>query len=113
MKILCYWVYILHCDNGSYYTGYTVNLTKRYQAHVTGTSRCKYTRSFKPLGMAQCWQVRGDKSMAMKMEKFIKQLSKEEKTQFILYPERLAEWFECSPFLFQYNTMSLNEGTPP
>lgn len=29
-----YWVHILHCEN----TGYTINLTKRYEAHLNGTA---------------------------------------------------------------------------
>ena len=34
-----YWVYILYCNNHTYYTGYTNNLEKRYQSHVDGTGR--------------------------------------------------------------------------
>lgn len=88
-----YWVYILHCENNSYYTGYTNDLAKRYQAHVDGTAKCKYTRSFKPLCIAQSWQILDNKSAAMKVEKFIKRLSREEKQKFILRPESLAQHF--------------------
>lgn len=47
-----YWVYMLLCENNTYYTGYTNNLEKRYQSHVGGNGGCKYTRSFKPLKIA-------------------------------------------------------------
>nr|WP_322783660.1 GIY-YIG nuclease family protein [Fluoribacter gormanii] len=31
-----YWVYILLCSNQSFYTGYTDNLEKRFQDHLSG-----------------------------------------------------------------------------
>lgn len=58
MSDASYWVYMLLCENNSYYTGYTNNLGKRYQSHVDGTGGCKYTRSFKPLKIAQFWEIK-------------------------------------------------------
>jgi putative endonuclease len=84
-----YWVYILYCENDSYYTGYTTDLMRRYREHKNGTGKCKYTRSFKPQYMAQCWQICGDKALAMKIERLIKKMAKQEKQQLVLYPERL------------------------
>ncbi len=88
-----YWVYILTCSNGSYYTGYTTDLLRRYQEHLSGTRKCKYTRSFKPLDVAQCWAISGTQSHAMKIEKFIKRLSKKQKNDLVLHPEYLWVWF--------------------
>lgn len=85
-----YWIYILHCENNSYYTGYTHDLIKRYQSHVDGSGKCKYTRSFKPVKLAQCWKIIGDQSFAMQMERHIKSLSREEKEKLIQCPELLA-----------------------
>jgi putative endonuclease len=87
-----YWVYILHCQNDSYYTGYTTNLERRYQDHLSG--KCKYTRSFKPLAIAKAWQVTGSKSTAMKIENHIKKLSRDGKQQLMLKPESLFEFFQ-------------------
>ena len=84
-----YWVYILLCQNNSYYTGYTKDLAKRYQSHLDGTGKCKYTRSFKPIAIAQCWQIKGDKTLAMKLERFIKKLSRAEKEKIIAHPATL------------------------
>lgn len=84
-----YWVYILHCDNDSYYTGYTHALVERYRSHVQGTGRCKYTRSFKPMGIAQCWKIAGDKALAMRVERYIKKLSRSEKEKIIARPSML------------------------
>jgi predicted GIY-YIG superfamily endonuclease len=33
---MSFWVYILHCADNSYYTGYTDNLEKRIVEHQTG-----------------------------------------------------------------------------
>src|SRR3990167_7772095 len=85
-----FWVYILLCDNNTYYTGYTNDLAKRYHSHVNGTGRCKYTRSFKPVAIAQCWQIDGSKSLAMQLEKQIKKLSRKEKENLIAKPARLS-----------------------
>lgn len=89
MKNSTYWVYILHCENDTYYTGYTSNIEKRYQSHIKGTGKCKYTRSFKPLRIAQHWKIHGDKSYAMKVEAYIKKLSRLEKEKIIADPSLL------------------------
>lgn len=80
-----YWVYILHCANNTYYTGYTNDLNKRFEAHVNGTAS-KYTRSFKPLRIAQSWKIDGDKSLAMKIERAIKKLTRAAKEKIIANP---------------------------
>jgi putative endonuclease len=87
-----YWVYMLLCSNQHYYTGYTVDLVKRYQAHLNGTG-CKYTRSFKPLKLAQCWKINGEKAVAMKVERYIKKLPRVEKEKLISDPVLLADVF--------------------
>lgn len=82
-----FFVYILKCENDSYYTGYTDNLERRYQKHCEGVAS-KYTRSFKPLAIAASWEV-SDKSSAMKAEAHIKKLSRAEKESLIAHPARL------------------------
>lgn len=86
-----YWVYILHCNNDSFYTGYTTDLNKRYQSHLNGKGS-KYTRSFKPLSLVFSLQVKGDKSLAMKIERAIKKLSRSQKEKMIAYPSLLLEF---------------------
>lgn len=88
MQQKLYYVYMLLCENGSYYTGYTDNLEKRFQAHLDGSSRCKYTRAFKPIKIAQSWHV-DNKSQAMKLEHYIKSLPRKQKEILILQPETL------------------------
>ena len=74
MKAESYWVYILLCENGYYYTGYTSDLEKRYAARIEGIVS-KYTRSFKPVNIAQSWKITGGKSLAMKIENPIKKIT--------------------------------------
>ena len=94
-----YWVYILLCSNQSYYTGYTDNLEKRYHSHLQGTGGCKYTRSFKPLSIAQSWLVKEDKVLAMQLERKIKKLSKKEKISLIANPEKLSDKAQVQPWV--------------
>ena len=86
-----YWVYIIQCTNGALYTGYTNDLTKRYKAHCAGTA-CKFTRSFKPLNLAQSWQVE-EKKTALQLEYFIKQLTRAQKDALIADPLSLNDLF--------------------
>ena len=86
-----FWVYILLCDNGSYYTGYTDDVLKRYRLHLDGSGKCKYTRSFKPVSIAQCWRIEGDKAFAMKLERDIKKLSRHKKSALISQPSLLTD----------------------
>lgn len=94
MKIGNYYVYILICENGAYYTGYTTDLKRRFDEHLQGTANCKFTRAFRPLNIAQSWQIAGTKSLAMRVERSIKKMSKKEKEQLILFPEQLATLLE-------------------
>ncbi len=87
----CFYIYILECDNGNYYTGYTKDLVKRYQQHLTGTANSKYTRSFKPKRIAQCWQLFDEIGIALKIERFIKRQDKKTKKLLIQHPDRLRE----------------------
>jgi putative endonuclease len=85
-----YWVYILLCENNAYYTGFTNDLEKRYQSHVNGTGKCKYTRSFKPIKIAQSWEIKEGKCKAMEVECYIKKLSRSEKDALVNNPKLLG-----------------------
>jgi putative endonuclease len=93
MNNKCYWVYILICENNNYYTGYTIDLAKRYQSHLNGTGS-KYTRSFKPRTIIQSWKIMGDKSLAMKIERHIKKLTRIQKEELIACPALLSNFYK-------------------
>jgi len=87
-----YVVYMLLCDNNHFYTGYTTDLARRYAAHLAG--HCKYTRSFKPVAIAQSWGVLGSKADAMRVERYIKTLSRQEKEGLVVTPGILLSLFD-------------------
>lgn len=87
-----YVVYMLFCQNGHFYTGYTNDLMRRYAAHLAG--KCKYTRSFKPVRIAQYWQVTGTKADALRVERYIKSLSRVEKETLVIVPDQLLVVFD-------------------
>ncbi|MFA7677532.1 MAG: GIY-YIG nuclease family protein [Candidatus Omnitrophota bacterium] len=76
-----FYVYILQCQDGSFYTGYTPDLKKRLELHNKGKA-AKYTRSRKPVKLA--WQKEYKYGFyARRMEYRIKQLSKKHKQLLI------------------------------
>jgi putative endonuclease len=86
-----YFIYILECSNNSLYTGYTTNVERRYQEHLEGTIKCKYTRSFPPRRLVAYWLV-GDKlSETLKLERRIKKLTRKQKEELINYPDSINE----------------------
>ncbi|MFC7394714.1 GIY-YIG nuclease family protein [Scopulibacillus cellulosilyticus] len=76
-----YTVYILECADGSYYTGYTVNIDRRMIAHEQGKAS-KYTRSRRPLKLVHQEKYES-KSDALKREYAIKQLTRTEKEMLV------------------------------
>ena len=46
---MAFWVYILHCADGSYYTGHTDNLEQRIGQHHSGAIASCYTFKRRPL----------------------------------------------------------------
>ena len=45
---MAFWVYVLTCSDGSYYTGHTDNFEKRISEHQNGIIRC-YTSTRRPV----------------------------------------------------------------
>lgn len=73
--------YILRCADGTLYTGWTNNLSRRLAAHNAGTAS-KYTRSRRPVTLV--YQVSfPTKQEAMGQEQRIKHLSRAEKLALI------------------------------
>jgi putative endonuclease len=76
-----WFVYILECQDGTYYTGCTINVASRFKNHVLGLGG-KYTRSHKPLRVVHQEQV-VTKSEALKREFQIKRLTRGQKQELI------------------------------
>ena len=76
-----WYLYILRCGDGSLYTGITVDIPRRLEAHRQGAG-AKYTRGRGPLELVYREEC-GDHSAALKRELEIKALTKDEKETLI------------------------------
>ena len=74
---MTYWVYILQCSDGTFYTGITNNLEKRLLVHNAGKG-AKYTRGRGPVTLMFKEEF-SDKGSALKKEIEIKRLNKDQK----------------------------------
>lgn len=84
------YVYMVRCQNGSLYTGWTNDLARRISAHKTGKG-AKYTRAFGGQALAYA-EITADRSAALKREAQLKKLTKQQK-------ESLTAGFDPAAFL--------------
>lgn len=68
-----YYVYVIQCDNGNFYTGYSKDLDKRMRLHKNGKG-ARYLRIHKPKELIYVEEF-GSRAEAMKKERKIKLLS--------------------------------------
>jgi putative endonuclease len=76
-----FYVYILLCRDGSFYTGYTKNLDDRTRLHENGKG-ARYTRTHKPKQVAYV-ELFDTRAKAMKRERAIKKMSHQQKLNLI------------------------------
>jgi putative endonuclease len=76
-----YYVYIILCHNGSYYTGSTNNVTKRFNDHLKGRG-ARYTKSHKPVKIVYEEEF-PNKSLALRREAKIKKWPRRKKLTLI------------------------------
>ena len=78
-----FYVYVLRCMDGSLYTGITTDVERRFRQHrgeLPGGA--KYTRSHPPTGIEAVFPCE-NRSEALKLERRIKAMPKEEKEKTI------------------------------
>ena len=80
-KSKTYSVYILLCNDGSYYTGYTNNVSSRLDKHKRGRG-ARYTKIHEPKKVAYVEEFKTRRA-AMRRERQIKTLSHREKHDLI------------------------------
>ena len=76
-----WFVYLIECADGSLYTGITVDVAARFQAHRQGKG-ARYTRSHPPLRILAT-EAHPDRAAASRAEYRIKQLSAEAKRAYV------------------------------
>lgn len=72
-----YYVYILLCENNSFYTGYTKSVKSRIRLHLNGKG-ARYTKMHHPQSLVYVEEHRS-RSEAMRREKRIKRLNHDQK----------------------------------
>ena len=78
-----YYIYMLRCRDGSFYTGIAADIEKRLRQHASGGAACaKYTRAHPPEALAALWQAE-DHVAAARLEALIKQLPREKKLALV------------------------------
>lgn len=75
------YTYIVHCADGTYYTGWTNHLEKRIKAHNSGKG-AKYTKSRRPVELVY-YETFSTPEEAMSREWHIKHLKRAEKEKLI------------------------------
>ncbi len=75
------YTYIVKCNDGTFYTGWTNDLTRRMEAHNQGRG-AKYTKARRPVTLIY-YETFETKEEAMKREYAIKRLSRKEKEELI------------------------------
>ena len=77
-----YFVYILLCSDGSYYTGVTNNIERRVYEHDCGYDTKAYTFSRRPLKLVFCESF-NDVNQAIAFEKQVKGWNRKKKEAII------------------------------
>lgn len=76
-----FYVYILLCEDGSFYTGYTKNIDMRIELHARGKG-ARYTRMHKPERLAYV-ELFDSRAKAMRREREIKKMTRQQKLDLI------------------------------
>lgn len=81
-KVSSWYVYIVECRDGSYYTGITTDIERRINEHNHSTLGSRYTRSRRPVKLCYS-EASGSRSAALKRERQIKRLATQQKHQLV------------------------------
>ena len=75
-----WFLYLLACDNGTYYAGITTDVAARFKAHQEGKG-ARYTRANPPVAIV-AQAMYPNRSTASKAEWALKQLPRDQKLGF-------------------------------
>jgi putative endonuclease len=76
-----YYVYVLLCKDGAFYTGYTRNVESRFRLHKKGKG-ARYLKTHPPKKVVYVEEFE-TRSQAMKRERQIKHLTHDEKKKLV------------------------------
>ena len=96
-----WYVYIVECSDGTFYTGITTDINRRIKEHNKLLQGAKYTRGKRPVKLVHSFKVK-NKSQALKEECRIKKLPKKEKMNIIQtalnHPAKMRIWAKIRKF---------------
>jgi putative endonuclease len=78
---MSYYVYVILCQDGSFYTGYTKDVEARMRLHVNGKG-ARYTRMHRPKKLVYTEAFRS-RAEAMKRERKVKTMGHQQKLRLI------------------------------
>ena len=81
-RMNCWYVYILRCADGSFYTGITTDLERRVREHNDGALGARYTRARRPVEVVY-QEPHENRASASRREYKIKQLRRVAKASLI------------------------------
>jgi putative endonuclease len=84
-----YFVYIIECGDGSFYTGITTDVSRRFTEHKNKTAS-RYTRARGVVRVVYT-EIQSDRSSASKREAEIKKMNRRGKSCLILSGTRLQK----------------------
>lgn len=75
------YVYLLECADGTYYTGWTIDLEERINAHNAGKG-ARYTAGRRPVRLIY-WENYATRQEAQRRETVVKRLRREQKEALV------------------------------
>lgn len=75
------YVYMVRCADGSFYTGWTIDLEARLQAHNDGRG-ARYTRGRRPVRLVY-WESHPSRSEAQRREAKVRRLRRDRKEALV------------------------------
>ena len=105
-----YYTYIIKCANGSLYTGITTDVQRRFGEHKSKSKvSAKYTRANPAVSVEAVWST-STRTLASKLEYFIKSLSRNEKLELIFNPQYLNDKYsdvlDADEYKFEFDIIS-------
>jgi putative endonuclease len=86
-----WYLYLVRCQDGSLYTGISTDVARRFAQHQgEGSTGSKYLKGRAPLTLVFQKNL-GSKSLALKVERKVKKLSKARKEELIRANTRIDE----------------------
>ncbi len=96
-----YYTYMLRCEDNSIYTGITTDIARRVEEHSSGTKKAaKYTSTHAVSKVEIAWKSE-NRSLASKLEYWIKTLTKQQKEELI-QKKHLEEYLNHKLDVTQY-----------